>query len=63
MLEWVAISFSGDLPKPGMEAASPALAGRFFIIGPPGKPQISLDIDKHPWFGQVSGGAIHPPSP
>ena len=63
MLEWVAISFSGDLPNPRTEAVSPALAGRFFIIEPPGKPQIPLDIDKHPWFGQVSGGVIHPPSP
>ena len=32
---------SGDLPSPGMEAASlasPALAGRFFTTAPPGKP-------------------------
>jgi hypothetical protein len=26
ILEWVAISFSGDLSDPGMELASPALA-------------------------------------
>ena len=31
-LEWVAISFSGDLPDSGMELASPSLAGRFFTI-------------------------------
>ena len=30
ILEWVAISFSGDLPDPGIEPMSPALAGRFF---------------------------------
>ena len=33
ILEWVAISPSGDLPDPGMEPASlvsPALLGRFF---------------------------------
>ena len=33
----------GDLPNPGIEPmspASPALAGRFFTIAPPGKPQI-----------------------
>ena len=33
ILEWVAISFSGDLPNPGIEPTflqSPALAGRFF---------------------------------
>ena len=27
-----------DLPDPGMEPASPALAGRFFTTEPPGKP-------------------------
>ena len=27
ILEWVAISFSWDLPDPGIEPASPALAG------------------------------------
>ena len=32
----------GDLPNPGIETtppASPALAGRFFTVEPPGKPQ------------------------
>ena len=29
-IEWVAISSPGDLPNPGMELLSPALAGRFF---------------------------------
>ena len=28
----------GDLPDPGMQPASPALAGRFFTTEPPGKP-------------------------
>ena len=28
----------GDLPDPGMELASPALAGGFFTTEPPGKP-------------------------
>ena len=40
ILEWVAISFSGDLSDPGIEPmfpASPALAGRFFTSVPPGK--------------------------
>ena len=27
-----------DLPDPGTEPVSPALAGRFFITEPPGKP-------------------------
>ena len=28
----------GDLPDPGIEPTSPALAGRFFTTEPPGKP-------------------------
>ena len=28
----------GDLPDPGIEPTSPALAGRFFAAEPPGKP-------------------------
>ena len=32
-MEWAAISYSGDLPHPGIEPVSPALAGRFFITG------------------------------
>ena len=35
ILEWVAIS--GDLPGPGMEPRSPALAAGFFTTEPPGK--------------------------
>ena len=42
ILEWVAISFSGDLPDPGMESASPALAGGFFTTEPPEKPHCFL---------------------
>ena len=34
ILEWVAISFSRDLPNPGIKPASPALAGRFFTTEP-----------------------------
>ena len=43
-LDWVAISFSRDLPNPGIEPASPALTGGFFTTEPPGKP---IDIDSH----------------
>ena len=44
---WDGLTFStpGDLPNPGIKPGSlesPALAGRFFTSGPPGKPQISL---------------------
>ena len=28
----------GDLPDPGLEPVSPALAGEFFTTEPPGKP-------------------------
>ena len=35
---WVVISFSRDLPNPGVKTESPALAGRFFTTEPPGKP-------------------------
>ena len=38
ILKWVAISSSRDLPGPGIELLSPALAGRFFTTEPPGKP-------------------------
>ena len=41
ILEWVAISYSRDLPNPGMEPsslASPALVGRFFTTVSLGKP-------------------------
>ena len=37
-LEWAAVSFSGDLPDPGIETDSLALhAGGFFTAEPPGK--------------------------
>ena len=43
---WSGLPFPtpGDLADPGIEAASlvsPALAGRFFITGPPGKPPLA----------------------
>ena len=31
-----------DLPRPGLEPVSPALAGRFSTTAPPGKPCISI---------------------
>ena len=31
-----------DLPRPGLEPVSPALAGRFSTTAPPGKPDIFL---------------------
>ena len=37
ILQWVAISSPRDLPNPGIEPSSPALASRFFTTEPPGK--------------------------
>ena len=36
----------GDLPDPGIEPVSPALAGRFFTTEPPGKPIINGSVGK-----------------
>ena len=36
----------GDLPHPGTEAVSPALAGGFFTAEPPGKPGF-LSVHTH----------------
>ena len=44
ILEWVAMSFSRELPDPGIKPRSPAfpaLVGGFFTIMPPGKPKSS----------------------
>ena len=37
---WSGLPFlsPGDLPNPGIQPTSPALAGRFFTSEPPGKP-------------------------
>ena len=44
--EWIAISSSGDLPDPGIEPSSPALAGGFFTTEPPGKPVVHVGFKK-----------------
>ena len=36
-----------DLPRPGLEPVSPALAGRFSTTAPPGKPLISVSISHY----------------
>ena len=33
-----------DLPRPGLEPVSPALAGRFSTTAPPGKPNVSIFV-------------------
>ena len=35
-----------DLPRPGLEAVSPALAGRFATTAPPGKPHVCRFFDE-----------------
>ena len=42
MLEWVAISFSGDLPDPGIKPRSPALQADALTSEPPGNPPPEL---------------------
>ena len=42
ILEWVAMLSPGDLPGPGIEPTSPALAGRFFTTESLGKSLFSL---------------------
>ena len=37
-LPFQGVPSSGDLPDPGIEPVSPALASRFFTTEPPGKP-------------------------
>ena len=41
-------SAAWDLPRPGLEPVSPALAGRFSTTAPPGKPCIVPFDDLHP---------------
>ena len=39
-----------DLPRPGLEPVSPALAGRFSTTAPPGKPEsiiLNVEIDEN----------------
>ena len=35
-----------DLPRPGLEPMSPALAGRLSTTAPPGKPQSAFNVKK-----------------
>ena len=44
VLDWIAISFSGDLPDPGSEPRSPALQADALPSEPPGKPIGSIFI-------------------
>ena len=46
---WSGLPFPspGDLPDPGFKPASPALAGEFFTMEPPGKPNGMLPSAKN----------------
>ena len=44
ILEWVAISFPGDLPDPGIKPRSPALQADALTSEPPEKPIIVGNI-------------------
>ena len=49
---WGGLSFPspGDLPDPGIQPESPALAGGFFTAEPPGKPSVCSGL------GNTAGG-------
>ena len=40
----------GDLPNPGIEPTSPALAGEFITTEPPGKRHWKINLDEIHWF-------------
>ena len=56
-----------DLPRPGLEPASPALAGRFSTTAPPGKPRIQASFilkgegvkSNISWFPSASRGGVN----
>ena len=49
VLEWVAISFSRDLPDPGIKPGPPALQADALPSEPPGKPYVSLILFIKNW--------------
>ena len=51
ILQWLPRPPPGDLPGPGIEPSSPALAGRFFPTDLPGSPKVALGIGQIPQMG------------
>ena len=49
-----------DLPRPGLEPASPALAGRLSTTAPPGKPYHAVLITVALWYCLKSGRVMPP---
>ena len=61
---WSGLSFppTGNLPHPGIEPVSPvapALTGRFFINGPPGKPKLLFYLNKQNACDLFNMGLTH----
>ena len=47
------VSSPGNLPDPGIEPASPALAGGFFTPEPPGKHILSIVAAREIWGSEI----------
>ena len=47
ILEWVTISYLGDLPCPGIKPTSPALADVLFTTASPRKPQECMNFHQY----------------
>ena len=61
---WSGLPFPppGHLPRPEIESESPALAGEFLTIAPPGKPQIGfyiIYVNKHPLEFSTTSQGVH----
>ena len=52
------LSGTWDLPRPGLEPVSPALAGRFSTTAPPGKPLLFFNTFKNWSIGGFPGGTV-----
>ena len=47
----------GNLPGPGLEPVSPALAGRLLTTAPPGKSLWLASVTQHPLWRHIHAGA------
>ena len=59
ILEWWPFPPPGDLPDPGIEPTSPALAGGFFTGKPPGRPLLA-DYFLPSFNGAIPSAVYHP---
>ena len=55
--------FSGDLPDPGAQLVSPALADGFFTSQPPEKPLLEVNVDMWLNYRQQNGIKVNLPLP